>query len=187
MTDNEYPLDLPEIIHLIRSADVMLIRFTTFDKRLLFDARSDQEEGPIVRVVPRAGSAAERFKHLKGLRPRFPLPKNIVSFTWPKHVSSLERLGIWQVIVDRIHSTGYYDSGEECRLALTELRAEERDQIHNAITGEGFETLWETQAQQRVSIKKVWGTPPNPRQRGCTPLDAPLAGAAHQLWGGPSP
>ena len=143
MTDNEYPLDLPEIIHLIRSADVMLIRFTTFDKRLLFDARSDQEEGPIVRVVPRAGSAAERFKHLKGLRPRFPLPKNIVSFTWPKHVSSLERLGIWQVIVDRIHSTGYYDSGEECRLALTELRAEERDQIHNAITGEGFETLWE--------------------------------------------
>ena len=71
----------------------MLIRFTTFDKRLLFDARSDQEEGPIVRVVPRAGSAAERFKHLKGLRPRFPLPKNIVSFTWPKHVNSLERLG----------------------------------------------------------------------------------------------
>ncbi len=39
----------------------------------------------------------------------------------------------------------------------------------------------------RGNSKKSWGTPPDPCQRGYTPLDSPLAGAALQLWGAPSP
>ena len=35
--------------------------------------------------------------------------------------------------------------------------------------------------------KKSWGTPPDPCQRGCTPLDSPLVGAALQLWGSDQP
>lgn len=149
MLDNQQPIDLTEITHVIRTADVMLVRFTTFDKRLLIDARFDAEEGPLVRVVPRAGSAAERFRHLKQLRPRFPLPKNIVSFNWPRYVGSLERLGVWQSIVDRCLSSGFEAATGECRDALAALRSEEEQQIVNAITGEGFETVWDRRQKRR--------------------------------------
>ena len=143
MLDNQQPIDIDEITQVIRTADVMLVRFATFDKRLLIDARYDAEEGPMVRVVPRAGSAAERFRHLKQLRPRFPLPKNIVSFNWPRYVNSMERLGVWQAIQERCQCADFDGSGDECGRALPELRAEEERQIVNAITGEGFETVWD--------------------------------------------
>ncbi|MBI2887707.1 MAG: hypothetical protein HYY02_10920 [Chloroflexi bacterium] len=143
MLDNEYPVDLSEIKHVIKTADVMLIRFPLFDKRLLLDARFDEEEGPMMRVVPRVGSAAERFRSLKKLRPRFPLPKNIVSFTWPKHVASLESLGVWDAIVERIQRAGFADSDQECRDTFTELLKVEHHEIISAITGEGYETIWE--------------------------------------------
>ena len=143
MTENDYPVDLSEITQVIRTADVMLIRFTMFDKRLLVDARYDGEEGPLAKIVPRAGSAAERFRSLKQLRPRFPLPKNIVSFTWPMYISSLQRLGVWQVIVERFQSSGFDDAGRGCQDVLAELLVEEQRQIVSAITGEGYETLWE--------------------------------------------
>ena len=58
MLDSSIPIDLDEIKHVIRTADVMLVRFELFDKRLLFDARYDSDEGPLLKVVPRAGSAA---------------------------------------------------------------------------------------------------------------------------------
>ena len=149
MLDNQQPIDIDEITQVIRTADVMLVRFATFDKRLLIDARYDAEEGPMVRVVPRAGSAAERFRHLKQLRPRFPLPKNIVSFNWPRYVNSMERLGVWQAIQDRCERAGFDGARDECGRALVELRAEEERQIVNAITGEGFETVWDRSYKRR--------------------------------------
>lgn len=142
MMDNEYSVDVAEIKQVIQTADVMLIRFPLFDKRLLLDARYNEIEGPMMKIVPRAGSAAERFQHLKQLRPQFPLPKNIVTFTWPKYVSSLEALGIWQAIVERWYDTGYREKAQECEEAFAQLLAEERNEIVKAVTGEGYDTLW---------------------------------------------
>lgn len=141
--DNDFSVDISEIKHIIRTSDVLLIRFPIIDKRLLLDARYDDEEGPMLRVVPRVSSAAERFKHLKELRPRFPLPKNIVSFTWPKYVSSLETNGVWQSIVDRCHQAGYSADDEAYDTILNELVMAERREIVSAITGEGYNTIWE--------------------------------------------
>ncbi len=143
MLDNEYPVDLSEIKHVIETADVMLIRFPIFDKRLLFDARYDDAEGPLLKLVPRAGSAAERFQSLKKLRPRFPLPKNIISFTWPRHINSLEVDGVWQAIRDRVYRSGFAEAGEDCQQTFDTLLQEEQHLIVSAITGEGFETLWQ--------------------------------------------
>ncbi len=143
MMDNEYSVDVDEIKHVIKTADVMLIRFPLFDKRLLLDARSSGDEGPMMKVVPRAGSAAERFQHLKQLRPEFPLPKNIVTFTWPKYVNSLLELGIWQAVVQRWFESGYAEKEQECEDAFTQLLTEERTEIVKAVTGEGYDTLWE--------------------------------------------
>ncbi len=142
MMDNEYSVDVAEIMQVIRTSDVLLVRFPLFDKRLLLDVRCNDATGPMVKVVPRATSAAERFQHLKRLRPEFPLPKNIVTFTWPKYVASLGELGIWQAIVDRWYDTGYRAQAQECETAFAQLLEEERNEIVKAVSGEGYDTLW---------------------------------------------
>ena len=63
MMDNEYSVDVAEIMQVIRTSDVLLVRFPLFDKRLLLDVRCNDATGPMVKVVPRATSAAERFQH----------------------------------------------------------------------------------------------------------------------------
>lgn len=141
--DNEFSVDIGEIKRVIGTADVLLIRFPHIDKRLLIDARYDDQEGPLVRVVPRVGSAAERFRHLKEIRPRFPVPQNIVSFTWPKHVGSMEEFGIWQAILDRCARTGYSEWEKDCQGSYRELAMAERREMISAITGEGYETIWQ--------------------------------------------
>ena len=143
MLDNEVPVDIREIKHVIKTADVMLVRFPMFDKRLLVDVRFDEEEGPLLKVVPRVGSAAERFRALKKLRPRFPLPKNIISFTWPKHISSLESSGVWEAIVARCQSSGFIEADRDCQQIFEQLLSVEQHEIVSAITGEGYETIWE--------------------------------------------
>ncbi len=142
MMENEYAVDITDIKEVVKTADVMLFRFAIFDKRLLFDARSTAEVGPMLRVVGRAGSASERFRHLKKLRPQFPLPKNIVSIAWPKYVSSLKASGVWQTVVDRCAAAGFPDKAWECEQAFQELLGAEQHEIANAICGEGYETLW---------------------------------------------
>ena len=142
MMDNYFSVDISELKHTIETSEVLLIRFPIIDKRLLLDGRYDDEEGPILKVVPRASSAAERFRHLKEIRPRFPLPKNIVSFTWPKYISSLETYGIWGSIVNRCTKAGYFPQ-EEIDTVFEELITAERREMFSAITGEGYETIWE--------------------------------------------
>ena len=142
MMENEYAVDISDIKEVVKTADVMLFRFAIFDKRLLFDARSKDSVGPMVRVVNKAGSASERFRHLKRLRPQFPLPKNIVSIAWPKYVSSLESSGVWETVLERFANCGFAEKGLDCRRILEELQAAERKEIAAAITGDGYETLW---------------------------------------------
>ena len=149
MMENEYAVDISDIKQVIKTADVMLFRFPIFDKRLLFDARQNDEVGPVVKVVPKAGSASERFRHLKKLRPQFPLPKNIVSIAWPKYVSSLEALGVWQAVVERCVDSGFYDKDQECKKVFQELLEAERRELVSAITGEGYETLWSHNQDKR--------------------------------------
>ena len=142
MMDNYFSVDISELKNIIETSEVLLIRFPIIDKRLLLDGRYDSEEGPLLKVVPRASSAAERFRHLKEMRPRFPVPKNIVSFTWPKYISSLETYGIWQSIVDRCAKAGYFPL-EDLGAVFEELITAERREILSAITGEGYQTIWE--------------------------------------------
>src|SRR5450759_3409693 len=91
----DYGLDMDEVVRVIESADVLVVRFAIVDTRLLIDARTTDTEGPLIAVVPKAGSVEERFKALKKLRPRFSLPDKIMSFTLSLiHISEPTRLGM---------------------------------------------------------------------------------------------
>jgi hypothetical protein len=140
----DYGLDMDEVGKVIDSADVLVVRFAILDKRLLIDARTNGQEGPLITVVTKAGSVEERFKSLKKLRPRFPLPEKIMSFMWPRHVDTFRQSGLAQRITSRLVSIGGDEMVDRCKKALDSLAREERAEVVAAISGgEGYQTLWQ--------------------------------------------
>jgi hypothetical protein len=145
--EDDFGLDLPEIRKVIDTAEVLVVRFSIVDKRLLIDTRQNEEEGPLIKLVPRVASVEERFRYLKEVRPRFPLPERIMTFMWPRHVEVLQTSGVWQHIVDRLAAHGRAGTTEECEAVYRQLLAEEKAQVMAAIRGEGgYHSLWERPA-----------------------------------------
>jgi hypothetical protein len=140
--DNEYRIDYSEIMKTLRNAEVVLFRLVTVPQRLLIDYRTSEVDGPLVKVVPRAKDAEDRFKSLKALRPRFRLPQKISAVWWPRYVERLVEDGVWDAITKRISEGGYPQIAEETAIVLEELRRLERDEHANAIGGDGYRTLW---------------------------------------------
>lgn len=142
--DADYGVDLDEIRRVVDEAEVFIVRFDHFDRRLLVDARSADGDPPLIRIVSRVSSAAERYRNLQELRPNMPLPEQITVFSWPRQPRTMRDAGIWERIESRLVSLGGPDLERECEVAFNELVAAERAEIASAILGgEGFETLWE--------------------------------------------
>jgi len=141
---DDYGLDINEVARVIDSADVIVVRFAILDKRLLIDARTNEQEGPIIAVVAKAGSVEERFKALKKLRPRFSLPDKIMSFMWPRHMETFRKSGLWQKIEARMVQLGGDEMTKRCNEVFEELSKQERAEVLAAIRGgEGYQSLWE--------------------------------------------
>jgi hypothetical protein len=141
---DDYGVDVNEIGKVIDSADVIVVRFAILDERLLIDNRTNEQDGPLIAVVPRAGSVEERFKSLKKLRPRFPLPEKITSFMWPRHFDTFRDCGLCTRIEERLIGLGGENMAENCRQAFEHLHRTERAEVVSAIKGgDGYETIWQ--------------------------------------------
>ena len=141
---DDYGLDIDEVTRVIDAAEVLVVRFAIVDKRLLIDSRTSENEGPLIALVPKAGSVEERFKSLKKLRPRFPLPEKIMSFMWPRHIDTLRNSGVWEKIAGRMVSLGGEEMTTRCEEIFQQLAMEERAEVLQAIRGgEGYQSLWE--------------------------------------------
>lgn len=137
-------MDIEEVGRVIDTADVLVIRFEMIEFRLLIDARVSDREGPFIAMVPKAGSVEERFKAVKRLRPRFPLPDKIMSFAWSHNLGTFHNAGLARRIEDRLVSQGGERMIESCRKAFEDLAREERAVVLAAIVGgEGYQTLWQ--------------------------------------------
>jgi len=144
----DFGIDLSEVRRVIDAAEVLVVRFSVTDRRLLVDARTNDEYGPMVRVVPRASSAEDRFRSLKMMRPRFRVPEKILTFQWPRHARALAESGIWEYLSRRLVALGYSDTAAQCDAAFQELVEDERAVELAAIRGgEGFQTLWTSDAR----------------------------------------
>lgn len=144
---DDYGMDIAEVTRVIEAADVLVVRFAILDKRLLIDSRTGETEGPLIALVPKAGSVEERFKSLKRLRPRFPLPERIMSFMWPRHMATLRKSGIWDKIEQRLVSLGGPEMAARCEEIFRQLATEEKAEVLLAIRGgEGYQSLWERTA-----------------------------------------
>ncbi len=141
---DDYGLDLDEIARVIDSAEVLVIRFAILDRRLLVDTRTSETEGPLIAVVPKANSVEERFKHLKKMRPRLPLPDKIMSFMWPRQMETFRASGLWDKIEGRMVSLGGEQMLGVCKGVFDELAREEKAEVIAAIRGaETYQSLWE--------------------------------------------
>ncbi len=140
--DTEYRIDVSEVNRNIDVADVIALYFPLLRKTLLMDARTNDVDGAMIRVVPMANTPEERFQSLLKMRPRFRKPDSITIIPWPKYVPSLVELGIWDHIVRRFAETGSPEIVRECERCYAELVKLERQEIARAITGENYETMW---------------------------------------------
>ena len=143
MKQADFGIDLDDVRRVIDTADVFVVRFVVTDRRLLVDARTSEEHGPMIRVVPRAGSVEERFRSLKMMRPRFRSPERILTFNWPRHARALAEAGIWEHLERRLVALGGPDAAAQCAEAFRELVEEERLIEISAIRGsDAFHTKW---------------------------------------------
>ena len=78
--------------------------------------------------------------------PSASLPDKMTAIWWPKYVDTLCTTGVWNALVQRVAEAGYADSVNQCDEVLRELRNLERQEIRNAISGEGFQTIWQRSA-----------------------------------------
>ena len=141
---DDYGLDLDEVARVIDAAEVLVVRFAILDKRLLIDARTSENEGPLIAIVPKASSVEERFKALKKMRPRMPLPDKIMSFMWPRQMETFRASGLWDKIEARLVSLGGEEMLKPCKTVFGELEREEKAEVVAAIRGgETYQSLWE--------------------------------------------
>jgi hypothetical protein len=145
---DEYGVDLEEILRVIDRAAVLIVRFDVLEPRLLVDFRADPPDMPIIQLVDRVNSAEERFRHLKSLRPRLPLPERIMSFPWPRAVSAFEDSGIWEKIEARLIDLGA-DPDHVNNIRRQLLNGERAVTIAAIRGGEGFRTIWERQGSDQ--------------------------------------
>lgn len=141
---DDYGLDIDEVLRVIDTANVLVVRFAILDKRLLVDLRTNEQEGPLVAMIPKASSVEDRFRKLKQLRPRFPLPDKIMSFLWPRQIETFRNSGLWDRIVQRLVSLGGEELTVHCEKVYKELEQEEKAEVIMAIRGhETYQSLWE--------------------------------------------
>ena len=142
--ESDFGIDLDDVFNVIDSADVIVMRFSLIEQRLLVDTRSTDVDTPMVKLVERVTSAEERFKNLKQLRPRFSPPEKILSFLWPRRVETLIEANVWQRLVERMVATGWDDAEAACARVYRDLLESERAEVRAAITGgSNYQSLWE--------------------------------------------
>jgi len=146
--DTDFRMDVDEINRNIDMAEVMGIYFPLIRKTLLVDPRSDAVDRPMIRIVPMANSMEERFRSLRRLRPRLPRPESITLIPWPKYVTSLKKLNIWDRLVQRFVNAGDMEAVRVCEETFNELVELEKVEIVEAIKGERYTTLWEMKKER---------------------------------------
>jgi len=132
--EDDLGVDLSEVISVVNTAEVFVVMFQIFERRLLVDCRTGGGETPLIRVVDRVRSSEERFRELQRLRPRLSSPEKIVAFQWPRSVRMFVESGVWKAIEERVRSLGASES--TCLAVLSELQWEERHEELKAVRGE---------------------------------------------------
>ena len=139
MTDDDFEHDLDEVKRNIDGAEVMSVFFPNLRRSVVIDTRTNERDGPMVRIMPMVASPQER---LRSLRPAFPRVHTLALIPWPRYVESLVNLGVWERIVNRFEEAGQSEAVAACEVVLEELRAVEKSEMASMVLGENYHTIW---------------------------------------------
>ena len=148
--EGDFDLDIGEIHRVVADAEVLSIFFPMIRKSLIIDTRCSSKEGPLVRLVPQAGSLEERYRTIQRMRPQFPKPDKVVALPWPRYVGSLVRLGALEKIRQRLEESGYARPLLALDKAIQEVHRLERRELAAAVAGERYHTIWARKKQPGV-------------------------------------
>ena len=144
--DGDLEQDLHEVMKKIDDAEVVSLFFPTLRKAVVIDTRSNEIDGPMIRIMPMVASPQERVRSITKLRSEFPRVKNLTLIPWPRYVDSLANLGLWDRVVKRLKDTGYDEAVSTCQEVLEELRRLEKVELASVVRGENFHTIWSARA-----------------------------------------
>jgi hypothetical protein len=150
--DSDFRIDISEVLKAIDSGEIIALYFPLLRKTLLMDTRSSSIDGPMIKVVPMASSPEERFRELVRMRPRFPKPESISIIPWPKYANRLVETGVWDRIVRRYIEIGPPEVVRQANDCLGEINSAEREEVRKAITGDGYETLWDASGSHAAAL-----------------------------------
>ena len=140
--DDDFVLDIDEIMKSIDAAEIMSVFFPMFRKAVVIDTRSNATDGPMIRLMPMAASPQERLRSIRRLRPGFPRVQGLTLIPWPRYVDSLVSLGIWDRIVQRFRNAGQTEAVETSEKVLSELRQLEKVEFAAVVRGDNYHTIW---------------------------------------------
>lgn len=144
MDAKDFGLDLVPVFAAVDRAEVLIVRFPFIAHRLLVDLRADDQDPPVITLLPAASGIEERFRSVLEARPRLPVPERIISFHWPRRAAALKDSGIWERIRARLAESGDRRTDDRCAAAWELLLREERREEMVAIRGsDRYETLWQ--------------------------------------------
>jgi len=135
--------NVSRFLELVDAAEVLAVGFRLFPQRLLVDTRHTGDTPPMIKVVQRVNSIEERVRELAKTRPALPTPQRFYFTIWPRSIEALREAGIWQRILARCESSGHASVKRDCELAWKVLMGLERQEIQQAIKGEGYKAIWE--------------------------------------------
>ncbi len=141
-TENGVLIDLEEVGKVVDTSDVFTIGFPMFPQRVVIDTRETGEVGPMVRVVEPVATVEERFHWLGRERPEFGAPEGFAFFVWPHSLEFFESSGVPQRVRDRLRASERPQMARMADEALEELRRLERQAVQQALSGEGYHSLW---------------------------------------------
>ena len=140
--DEDFEVDPDEVHKNVDAAEAISVFFPTLRKALVLDFRSNDKDGPMVRIMPMAASPQERMRSIRRLRPGFPRLEKLTVVPWNRYVDSLVVLGVWDRIVKRCEESGHSESVSACEAALEELSALEQAELAAVVSGENYHTIW---------------------------------------------
>ena len=142
-TENGVMIDLEEVRKVVEECDVFTIGFRLFPERVIVDARTFGDEGPILEVVEPVSTVEERFFWLGKRRPAFGVPERFTFFLWPHSIQHLEESGLMDKIRQRIYALDESrEIGRSVAKSVLHLHLLERKATRDAITGRNYHTLW---------------------------------------------
>ncbi len=144
MDRDDFAVDLEELFNDIDNAEVVSISFPTFDRSAVFDMRSNESDGPMLRIMSMVSSPRERIRSVRRLRPGFPRATGLTVIPWHGYVDTLVQNGIWAKLVERFSRSGsnQRESQDTCASVLRELRQCEKTEMTAAILGDNYHTIW---------------------------------------------